>query len=140
MKTYESNFPVANLQHEIQLRIEDEKTHHVEIMKFEHSHHSFIRSCQRGIGLSKIALALEYGQTYFKQGLNYYVLGEKDIPAYLSKEKSHLKNIVVIVAGDSNHVITSYKSNNPFKQIKQKSKDLSKSLSTFLIRDKWQLA
>ena len=140
MKTYDNNFTVAKFQHEIPLRIEDEKTHHFQIMKFEHSNHSFIRACQRGIGLSKIALALEYGHTYFKQGLNYYVLGEKDIPEYLSKERSHLKNIVVIVAGDSNQVITSYKSNNPFKQVKQKSKDLFKSSSIFLINHKRQFA
>jgi len=127
MRTFNHQAQVSNYQHEIQFEIEDKKTHQIQIMKFEHTEHSFIRSCQRGLGQSKIALALEYGQTYFKQGLNFYVLGEKDIPEYMDKEKSHLKNIVVIVAGDSNQVITSYKSNNPFKRVKNKSKELYKN-------------
>ena len=61
------------------------------------------------------------------QGLNYYVLGERDIPDFLSKEKSHIKNTVVITAGDTNQVITCYKANNPFKRIKHKSKELYKN-------------
>jgi hypothetical protein len=127
METINKHHPVSNYQREILFKVEDKKTHHMQIMKFEHTKHSLIRSSQRGIGNSKISLALVYGQAYFKQGFNYYVLGEKDIPEYLSKEKSHLKNIVVVVSGDSNQVITSYKSSNPFKHVRIKSKELYKN-------------
>jgi len=117
----------TNIQHEIQFEVEDEKTKQTHVLKFKHSQHSLIRSSQRGISKSKIEIALMFGQIYFKQGLNYYVLGEKDIPDSHLKEKSHLKNIVVVVSGESNTVITCYKSKNPFKLMKHKSNELFKN-------------
>jgi hypothetical protein len=74
--------------------------------KFEHTHHSIHRANQRGVNDLQISTALQYGEVIRKQGLIYYILGEYNIPASLIKEKSKLKNIIVIVAGDSNHVIT----------------------------------
>lgn len=49
-------------------------------INFIHTSHSNKRSSQRGVNNDKIIIALEYGKTTFKQGLLYYVLGEKDIP------------------------------------------------------------
>jgi len=114
-------------QSDIHFELLDEKTNEIQELNFKHTNHSIIRSSQRGIDFAKISIALTYGQSYFKQGLNYFVLGEKDIPDFLSKEKSHYKNIVVVVAGDSNQVITCYKSKNPIKFIKHKSKELYKN-------------
>jgi hypothetical protein len=104
--------------------VEDPKTLQSEKLEFRHTKHSFQRAAQRGINLKKVSPVLEYGESYFKQGLIYYILGENNIPKSLSKERKKLRNLVVIVAGDSNQVITCYRSNNPFKNIKTKSKRL----------------
>lgn len=94
--------------------------------EFEHTEHSYLRACQRGFTYRKIAAALQYGESIYKQGLIYFVLGENNIPDSLSKLKDKLKNTVVIVAGDSNKVITCYRTTNPFKYIRVKSERLCK--------------
>ncbi|MBS1631694.1 MAG: hypothetical protein JST10_03875 [Bacteroidetes bacterium] len=94
---------------------------------FEHTEHSYLRACQRGFNQQKIVAALQYGESIYKQGLIYFILGENNIPDSLSKQKKHLKNTVVIVSGKSNQVITCYRSANPFKNIRIKSEKLCKN-------------
>lgn len=96
---------------------------------FIHTSHSNKRSCQRGVNTDKIIIALEYGNTTFKQGLLYYVLGEKDIPSHLQHHKNKFMNTVVIVSGDSNVIVTCYRSKNAVKNIKLKPKELRKYLN-----------
>lgn len=127
MKTRNYQNQEIKKQLEIQFEVEDEKTSLIQILKFQHTKHSLFRSDQRGISKSKISLTLEYGTTFFKQGFIYYVLGEKNIPQSMNRDKSHLKNTVVIVSGDSNQVITCYRSKSPLKKIKHKSKELYKN-------------
>lgn len=115
---------------EIIIKVTDEKNHKCEQMKFEHTEHSFNRSVQRGIDAKKISAAIEYGEDFYKQGMVYYILGEKNIPETLEKKKNSLKNIVVIISGDSNKVITCYRSKKPFKHIKTKSKRLYTNYNT----------
>lgn len=105
--------------------VEDTKTLKSERLEYRHTKHSQRRASQRGLNVDKISQALEYGDCFYKQGLIYYVLGEKAIPTSSIKAKDKLQNLVVIVAGNSNEVITCYRSKNPFKHIKQKSKRLS---------------
>lgn len=105
--------------------VEDPQTLKSETLEFSHTHHSSIRAAQRGIDLNKVAMVLQYGECFYKQKLQYYILGEKDIPSRFAREKKELKNLVVIVAGDSNQLITCYRSDNPFKNIRLKSKRLS---------------
>ena len=122
MKTQQNN------QMSITLKVVDIKSQKEVELKFEHSTHSFQRASQRGLNTNKISIALEYGECFFKQGLIYYVLGERNLPKHLSKcERQQFKNIVVVVAGDENKVITCYRSNNPFKNIRLKSKSLYKN-------------
>ena len=96
---------------------------------FKHTKHSFLRAAQRGITQRKIKVALQYGESIYKQGLIYFILGESNIPDSLIKEKDKLKNTVVIVSGNSNEVITCYRSANPYRNIKHKSKKLCKNYS-----------
>ena len=103
----------------------DKYTYPIDITH-KHTQHSFLRACQRSMSDEKITAALQYGEVVYKQGLLFYILGERNIPAVLSKKKEQLRNTVVIVAGDSNQLITCYRSNNPFKNIKTKSKKLSR--------------
>lgn len=127
MKTsaYQTNTEENQLA--IQIEVKDDETNKCEMLEFRHTQHSHFRSAQRGICNSKISLTIEHGTAFFKQGFVYYVLGEKNIPKRSTKEKSHLINTVVIVSGDSNQVVTCYRSKNPIKHIKSKSKMLSKN-------------
>ena len=93
---------------------------------FEHTKHSYLRARQRGFNNRKIVAALQYGENVYKQGLIYFILGENNIPDSLGKQKEQLKNTVVIVSGDSNQIITCYRSANPFKNIRTKSEKLCK--------------
>lgn len=124
MKTLNNKSKDSKTQFQIQFEIEDKETQLKQTLKFAHTKHSLSRSDQRGISKSKISVALEYGTTFFKQGFIYHVLGEKNIPDSLQKEKKQYKNTVVVVSGDSNQVITCYRSSNSIKNLKHKSKEL----------------
>lgn len=92
-----------------------------------HTDHSHLRACQRSLSQEKITAVLQYGELVYKQGLLFYILGEKNIPPSLIKKRDLLKNTVIIVSGDSNQLITCYRSRNPFKHIKIKSKRFLKN-------------
>lgn len=114
---------------QIAFKVATDKDHCPMEFTFKHTEHSYLRARQRGINNQKIIAALQYGENVYKQGLIYFILGENNIPDALCKQKEQLKNTVVIVAGDSNQVITCYRSANPFKNIRTKSKSLSKKYS-----------
>lgn len=123
--------PTLTPRHEVDplfnfcFEVSDPKSQRSEVLEFNHTRHSAVRAAQRGIDTDKIALVLQYGECLCKQKLLYYILGENDLPASLNTVHKELKNLVVIVAGDSNQVVTCYHSNNPFKHIRLKSKRLS---------------
>src|SRR5450432_1473443 len=112
MKTINDIAFEKNRQLEINFQVIDRKSLRAMDFHFKHTRHSFLRSAQRGISLNKITATLQYGENIYKQGLIYFVLGENNIPDSLSKEKDKLKNTVVVVAGDSNEVITCYRSSD----------------------------
>jgi len=116
-------------QLEIAFRVEDKTSLKFIDFKFKHTQHSFLRAAQRGINLKKIKASLQYGESIYKQGLIYFILGKSNIPDSLIKEEDKLKNTVVIVSGNSNEVITCYRSANPYRNIKHKSKNLCKNYS-----------
>lgn len=86
-------------------------------LSFQHSRHSELRAIHRGITQEMIARTIEFGKAFFKQGLIFYVLG--GIP-----EQNDCRDIVVVVAGDSNTIITCYRGNKAFKHIRKKEKHL----------------
>ena len=95
---------------------------------FTHTRHSQQRSCERSIHDQDLAAVIENGDAIFKQGMTFYVLGEKNIPKDLPlKLQKKVKNLVVVVAGDEASIITCYRSKNPFKHLKRKSKTLLQS-------------
>lgn len=112
------------MTHLFKVESRDQKTGMVEVFRFTHTNHSFIRSAQRGIDDKKIAVAILYGEPYYKQGLIYYVLGVSKIPEQLQKQTANLRNTIVVVDGDSDTVLTCYRSKSPFKHIRKKSKTL----------------
>lgn len=106
--------------------VKDEELKKSETLNFHHTYHSLTRAKQRNIYSKNISIAIEYGQEFFKQGLVFYVLGENNLPKNIShSERKKYENIVVVVSGDSNTILTCYRSKNPFKHIKKKQKNLS---------------
>ncbi|MDP1815441.1 MAG: hypothetical protein Q8K92_13415 [Leadbetterella sp.] len=117
-----------NISRTVALRVKTENNKNLLEFSFEHTKHSFSRANQRGITASKISVTIQYGEIIRKQGLIFYILGENNIPLSHSKEKSKFKNTVVIVSGDSNQLITCYRTDKPFKYLRQKTKRLNKQI------------
>ncbi len=112
----------------ISWEVKDDQLNKSETLNFNHSLHSLKRANQRNIDSQIISVVIEYGTEFFKQGMIFYVLGENDLPAnsyYFERKK--FRNLVVVVSGDSNTIITCYRSKNPFKHIKKKQKNIAKA-------------
>jgi hypothetical protein len=107
--------------------VKDKKLNKSETLTFNHSQHSFRRANERNIKSKNIADVIEYGKAFFKQGMIFYVLGEQQLPDAKVQEDS--QNMVIVVAGDSNTILTCYRSENPFKHIKKKQKNLAPKYS-----------
>lgn len=116
----------ANNMSRVTWVVKDEDLNKSEILSFRHSQHSFERASQRDINDRNIALVIEYGTEFFKQGLIFYALGENNLPAGMKNRLAKKSmNIVVVVAGDSNTILTCYRSKNPLKHLKKKQKNLA---------------
>ena len=124
MKTFKNNGFVQ--EPKVTWEVKDEDLNKSETLTFNHSYHSLKRANERNINPQNISDVIEYGKAFFKQGLVFYVLGEHQLPdALIQKGRSKSQNIVVVIAGDSNTILTCYRSKNPFKHIKHKQKHLS---------------
>lgn len=88
-----------------------------------HTPHSYQRSKQRGISNEAIALTLEFGDCICKQNLEFYFLGEKQVPKYLKNERSKFANTVVVMR-EGKYVLTCYRNQHSSKKIRIKSKTL----------------
>lgn len=109
------------------ISIKDRNMNNLDQFQMTLTEHSSERIKERDICGDSLQLALIYGRAFFKQGLVFYVLGEQNLPNNIdSKLRKKCMNLVVVTAGDSDQIITSYRNHNPFKYIKKKSKRLSK--------------
>jgi len=125
MKTFITEERSKRSRTSITWQVTDKNLEKSETLSFNHSQHSFERSNQRNIDAHNIAETIEYGTAYFKQGLIFYVLGENNLPVHISKRSGNKNtNLIVVIAGDSNTIITCYRTKKPFKHIKKKQKNL----------------
>jgi hypothetical protein len=86
-----------------------------------HTLHSKIRASQRGFTESNLLDALDYSIVIRKQGLFFYIVADSKIPESLPESRRNkIKNMVVVVSGDSDSIITCYKAKNNMKHIKKK--------------------
>ena len=109
------------------ISIKDRSMNNMDQFQMTLTKHSLERIKERDICGDSLQLALIYGRAFFKQGLIFYVLGQQNIPNNIdTKLRRKCLNLVVVTAGDSDQIITSYRNSNPFKYIKKKSKRLSK--------------
>lgn len=124
MKTFE-NFRTTN-QSKVIWEIKNESLNMAETLTFNHTNHSYKRANERNIKPEDISTVIEYGQAFFKQGLIYYVLGSNIFQnSSIKKHCDKSKNMVVVVDGNSNTILTCYRSKNPFKHIKKKQNRLA---------------
>ena len=97
-------------------------------INLSHTEHSKERSQQRCLPMDKIKVAMLYSTSFFKQGYIYHVVKNSDLPESFDKrQKNELKNIVVIISGENNKIITCYRNKNAMHNIKKKSKRLAKN-------------
>jgi hypothetical protein len=114
-------------QLDLTLYVSTETSDTVNRLSFTHTKHSFSRGSQRGICNNMIGIAIKDGIEFFKQGLIFYVLGQNNIPEHIpAKKRKKFRNLVVVVSGSSNQIITCYRNDDPFKYIRSKSKQLVK--------------
>jgi hypothetical protein len=93
----------------------------------EHSKHSKRRARQRAITEGHIQAALNYSEGFFKQGMIFHVVKSKLIPETFDPSlRQRIQNLVIVIAGDSNKIITCYKADKPMSWIKKKPKELHK--------------
>lgn len=111
------------LEYAVHYQLPDELVDRSMQFHFRHSNHSFTRAAQRGLDNKKISAVLEFGESYCKQGLTYYVLGEHNIPEHLKKSLEKIKNSVVVVNSNS-CLLTCYRTARGHKRIKAKNKTL----------------
>lgn len=95
-------------------------------LKWKQSFHAQKRASQRGFTYTDILMAMDFAETYSKQGLLYYVVLKKKLPKSVpSKIQEKLNNMVIITNGEG-ELITCYKSDKASKNIRKKRKNLSK--------------
>ena len=92
-------------------------------VEYEYTNHFSKRSQQRAITEDEVKYALSEAQEVVKQGLIFYIIGDKITNKVSNPQKrKKLKNLVVVTSANENVLITTYRNNNPFKRIGKKSK------------------
>lgn len=111
-------------------QLEDPETGITTEYRLRISHQSRKRSQQRGIRPQDIALAMTYGKWVQKQGLNYYVVKEDDLPLELDPTiRERIRHLVVITNDRTNCLVTCYKNAHGWRNIKKKHAELVRMAS-----------
>ena len=92
--------------------------------KFNHTNHSTKRASQLGINDNVISTIIKDGDTIHKQGLRFQYVQRDQLDYYKTDFRDRLENVVVVLAGDSDTVITCYKNRDAVKKIRRKPKRL----------------
>lgn len=94
---------------------------------FIHSNHSYKRASQRGIRNPWLETVIHEGKVIFKQGYKFFFMTDKELRYHAPEMQDRLRNLVVVMAGDSNTIVTCYKNKDAIGNIKRKSKRLIKN-------------
>lgn len=112
----------------IVVKVQDQELGKSEQFSMTMSHHSAERIEQRSISQRAIEIALLHGVVFFKQGLQFYVMGENNLPDNINPQvRKKCKNLILVISGDTSEIITTYRNKNPFRYVKKKSKQLSRN-------------
>lgn len=73
--------------------------------------HARLRMSQRGIRRNDLAEVLDLGCCRHTRGARYYFIGRKEVRRYASQglDVRRLENLQVLLAPNSDHVITAYR-------------------------------
>ena len=111
--------------YQIEIPFWDPDTDRVEKVTLHHTVHSRSRAAQRGIDHDRIDTVMVYGESVYKQGRIFMYLGKDQVPDHLARHRDKYANTVVVLAGDSETVITCYRCPNPAKHLRLKQKNLA---------------
>lgn len=114
------------MKNQIQHTFTDETTKKSQQVTMALTLHAEERISERGFSEQLIFLVMEYGKEFFKQGLVFYGVLDKNLPNTLSaKLKKKLKNLVLVVDPNNAKIITMYRAaKNCNKYLSKKRKDL----------------
>lgn len=113
-------------QNKIVMRLKDNELDISGVFEVNHTYHSLKRSQKRGINEKMISNLLCYGSIYEKQGLQYFVLGDKEIKKE-GLEISLNSSLVAVLKNDV--ILTTYYTNkiSGYRHVQKKSKEYYKN-------------
>lgn len=118
----EEDQPIPYLLHRLQIS----QKQSVDLI-IRHSKHSRKRAAQRSLSTKTLTQVLTFGTPYYRQGMTFYTVHEKDMPRHINhKEKEKLHNLVVVLGWNTLQMVTCYYATNSVKHLKRKGKELMK--------------
>ena len=92
--------------------------------RVEWSRHGRLRGAQSNLCDHDVELVRRYGVLEHRTGVRFYFVRTREVERFRSIEPRlpHLLNVVMIVAGDDDLVITVYRNRNALKEIRRKPK------------------
>jgi len=92
---------------------------------FVHTVHSQKRAAQRNIKKEAIVTVIDYGRMFQKQGMRFFVAIDRDLPDWIDPElRKHVHDLVVVLSGEENEIVTCYRNPHPYRYIRKKTKRL----------------
>ncbi|MFK8105093.1 MAG: hypothetical protein AB8G15_21445 [Saprospiraceae bacterium] len=93
----------------------------------DHAKHSLLRAGQRAIPPEVLLLMLDFGTTFFQQGMVCYAVLNKHIPRGMKPSLiKKLKKFMVVMGSYAQQIVTYYYRRNSVKYLRKKKKELSK--------------
>jgi hypothetical protein len=116
-----SNFSIDDYSFSID--INDDLNNRFVEFKIQYSEHFMDRVFSRSICIDSITHAILYGDTFYKQGLVFFVLGKNHLSKNIKPQvQKKCRNLIVVMDVNSNLLLTSYRNNDPLIYIRKKSK------------------
>lgn len=90
--------------------------------RFNLTYHATTRLAQRNLTTTDVAYVLRYGQRLHRDGVVFYFLGKRDLPAAASFGARRLEGTTVVVDPQTLTIITVYRNRKALRRIKRKHK------------------
>jgi hypothetical protein len=90
------------------------------INKYRISRHAARRMAQRNLSVGDVALVLRFGRKEHRTGVEFFFLGERDVPPGWGRELERLVGTTVVAADEC--ILTVYRNEKALAQIKRKLK------------------
>lgn len=87
--------------------------------------HAQERASLRGITRAMMADTIKHGQKVHRQGMEFFIMLRKCLRPEWTPHYCHQVLNTTVIVGDRNEIVTVYKSEKAYKNIKKKNKRLS---------------